>query len=161
MRRMTRSEYFMQIAVLASKRGTCSRLNVGCVIVKDRRIISTGYNGSPPGLPHCEERGCIVLPGKHKHCRRSVHAEWNAIISASMNGVSPVDSTVYITAQPCYECLKILASCKVRKIIFLKEYRPDRELAHYYRNLQQHCGIQMVKYKRSRREEEEDTNENS
>jgi len=106
-------EYFMQIALLVSQRATCLRRRVGAVIVKDKRMLATGYNGAPSGLEHCQQTGCmrerLKIPSGQRHelCR-GLHAEQNAIIQASLYGTSVKGSTVYITNQPCIICAKML-----------------------------------------------------
>src|SRR5919204_5958156 len=94
-------EYFMQIARDVSTRATCNRRLVGAVVVLERRILSTGYNGAPHGLPHCTEVGCKIVDG---HCIRTLHAEQNAIVHGALYGVSLKGSTLYVTCQPCNNC---------------------------------------------------------
>ena len=96
-------KYFINIAVEVSKRSTCDRKNVGAVIVKNKMILSTGYNGSIRGLPHCDEIGHEMVNG---HCVRTTHAEANAIVQAAKNGVKIKGSEIYVTASPCYDCFK-------------------------------------------------------
>ena len=93
------NEYFMNVAHEVARRSTCERAQVGAVIVKDKRILTTGYNGSPRGLPHCTEVGCLMDNG---HCVRTLHAEQNAIIVAALHGVITEGATIYITHQPCF-----------------------------------------------------------
>ena len=113
MDRPDNDEYFMEMAFLVSKRSTCLRRKVGAVIVKDKRVLSTGYNGSPKGTQHCETLGCIreqmKIPSgtRHELCR-GVHAEQNAIVQAAYFGISVKDSTIYTTTYPCSMCAKIL-----------------------------------------------------
>lgn len=122
-KRINWDEYFMQIAELVSSRSTCSKISVGCVITKDRRIIGTGYNGSPVGLPHCADEGCIIY---NNHCIRSLHAEVNAILQCAMHGVSTLGSVIYITHLPCWHCSLMLINAGVRKISYLNDYIDDR-----------------------------------
>ena len=101
--------YFMEIAEVVSKRSTCLRRKVGAVLVKDRQILATGYNGTPKGLPHCEEVGCLrerlhVPSGQNHELCRGIHAEQNAVIQAAVNGVSTLGATLYCTHQPCVVC---------------------------------------------------------
>lgn len=91
-------EYFMGITLEVARRSTCNRAQVGAIIVRDKRILTTGYNGSPTGLPHCTEAGCLIVNG---HCVRTLHAEQNAIIQAALHGVSTDGATIYVTHQPC------------------------------------------------------------
>ena len=121
--------YFMEMAVVASKRATCLRRRVGAVIVKDKRILSTGYNGTPKGLPHCEEVGCLreqlkVPSGKMHELCRGIHAEQNSIIQAAVHGVSVDGGTIYCTHQPCVVCTKIIINAGIRRIVYANPY-PD------------------------------------
>lgn len=130
MERPDNDEYFMEMAVLISKRSTCLRRRVGAVIVKDKRVLSTGYNGSPKGTRHCEELGCIreqmKIPSgtRHELCR-GVHAEQNAIIQAAYFGVSVKDSTIYTTTFPCSMCAKILINAGVKEVVYTEGYEDD------------------------------------
>ena len=114
-------EYFMDIARQVAKRSTCPRAAVGSVIVKDRRILTTGYNGAPMGLPHCLEIGCLIVEG---HCLRALHAEQNAIIQAALHGVSVKDGTVYVTHQPCLNCAKMIINAGIVRVVYGGDY-PD------------------------------------
>jgi len=114
--------YFMDIALEVCERSTCPRLHVGAVLVKDKRIKGTGYNGSPKGLPHCddEEQGCYI---KNNHCVRTIHAEVNCLLE-----VSPGDregATLYITHTPCPECQKLIITCNIARVVFSEEYTPE------------------------------------
>jgi len=117
----------MDIASVVATRSTCIRNHVGAVIVKDKRILTTGYNGAPSSLPHCEEVGCPRngLPSGERHdlCR-AVHAEQNAIIQAALHGVSTAGATLYCTHQPCILCAKIMINAKIKKVVFKNSY-PD------------------------------------
>lgn len=130
MERPDNDEYFMEMAMLISKRSTCLRRRVGAVIVKDKRVLSTGYNGSPKGTRHCEELGCIreqmKIPSgtRHELCR-GVHAEQNAIIQAAYFGVSVKDSTIYTTTFPCSMCAKILINAGVKEVVYAEGYEDD------------------------------------
>jgi dCMP deaminase len=114
-------EYFMQIAQTVATRSTCPRASVGCVLTRDRRILTTGYNGAPSGVPHCTDVGCLLV---NDHCQRATHAEANAIVQGALHGVSVADATAYCTHQPCVNCTKLLISAGVKKIVFDTEY-PD------------------------------------
>ncbi|MDP8225808.1 MAG: dCMP deaminase family protein [Candidatus Lernaella stagnicola] len=116
-------EYFMKIAQEVSTRATCDRLKVGAVIVKDHRILTTGYNGSLPGTPHCDEAGHIVKDG---HCVRTIHAEANAVLQAAKFGISLDGATCYVTFKPCLNCLKILLGSGVQKIIYREIYGNEK-----------------------------------
>ncbi|MCK9266494.1 cytidine/deoxycytidylate deaminase family protein [bacterium] len=122
-------EYFIQIAELISSRSTCLRRKVGAVLVKEKRILATGYNGAPSGLKHCSETGCLreklgVPSGeKHELCR-GLHAEQNAIIQAAYHGISIKGSTLYITCHPCSVCSKMIINGGIKEIV-IKEPYPD------------------------------------
>lgn len=122
-------QYFMNIVELVKERSTCLRREVGAVIVKDKRILTTGYNGAPAGCMHCAEVGCIreemnVPSGeRHELCRAS-HAEQNAIVQAAMYGVSIKDGTIYVTAQPCVICSKLIINSGIKRVVYRGEY-PD------------------------------------
>jgi dCMP deaminase len=119
--RPTWTEYFFDIAHVVAKRATCPRANVGVVLVKDRRILATGYNGSPKGVDHCVDVGCRIDNG---HCERAIHAETNAIAQAALHGVSLHGATCYSTHQPCRNCTKALIASGIAEIIFTTAY-PD------------------------------------
>ncbi len=125
-------DYFMEIARTVRTRSTCLRRKVGSVLVRDRRILTTGYNGAPQGICHCEERGCLreelnVPSGQRHEICRGLHAEQNAIIQAALHGVSTQGSVLYTTDQPCSLCAKMIVNANIKKIIF-DGYYPD-ELA--------------------------------
>ncbi len=119
--------YFMRMAELVATRSTCLRRKVGAVVVKEKRVLTTGYNGAPKGLRHCAEVGCVRLENhvesgtRHELCR-GVHAEQNAVIQAAYFGVSIKDSTIYTTNFPCVMCAKILVNAGVREIVYKDEY---------------------------------------
>ena len=116
-------EYFMNIARQAATRSTCSRKNVGAVIVRDKTILSTGYNGSIRGMPHCSEAGHMM---ENDHCVATIHAEANAIIQAAKNGVMIDGATIYVTASPCWNCFKQIANSGIRRVVYGEFYRDDR-----------------------------------
>ena len=129
-RRPTSDEYFMEMAHLASKRSTCLRRKVGAVIVKDKRVLTTGYNGAPKGLEHCSVTGCVrqqmnVPSGERHELCRGVHAEQNAIIQAAVFGVSIKDATIYITNYPCSVCAKIIINAGIIEVVYDGEYKDD------------------------------------
>ena len=130
MDRPDNDEYFMEMAFLVSKRSTCIRRKVGAVIVKDKRVLSTGYNGSPKGTQHCETLGCIreqmKIPSgtRHELCR-GVHAEQNAIVQAAYFGISVKDSTIYTTTYPCSMCAKILINAGIKEVVYSEGYVDD------------------------------------
>lgn len=122
-KRASWEEYFMAIAHQVSSRSTCDRKKVGAVLVRDRMILSTGYNGSIRSLPHCDDIGHLV---ENDHCVRTVHAEANAIAQAARNGVATNNSEIYVTASPCWTCFKLLANAGVSKIFYEEFYKDDR-----------------------------------
>ncbi len=129
--------YFMQIATLVATRATCPRRSVGAVIVRDRRILATGYNGAPMGLPHCPPGGpehewpvgCLM----GGHCARSLHAEQNAFLQAAMIGVPCKDATMYVTCQPCNTCAKMIVNAGIVRVIYEGDY-PDEFSKEIFRN---------------------------
>jgi dCMP deaminase len=120
MARQSWDEYFMNIATTVASRGTCDRKQVGAVIVRDRTILSTGYNGALGGLPHCDDDGHLMENG---HCVRAVHAEANAVCQAAKNGVAVAGATVYVTASPCWPCFRLVAAAGITRIVYREEYR--------------------------------------
>lgn len=118
--RPTWDEYFLTMAQHVSLRSTCPRANVGVVLVRDKYIISTGYNGAPAGLPHCTEVGCHMEGG---HCQRAIHAEQNAIIQAALHGVSTAGTVCFCTHYPCSVCAKILINAGVARVVYFNHYR--------------------------------------
>ena len=127
MSRPDNDTYFMMMAELVATRSSCLRRNVGAVVVKEKRVLTTGYNGAPKGLRHCAEVGCVRLENKilsgtrHELCR-GVHAEQNAVIQAAYFGVSIKDSAIYTTNFPCVMCAKILVNAGIKEIIYKDEY---------------------------------------
>ena len=122
MKRLSWDAYFIKMAVLVSERATCDRLHVGAVIVKDNRVIATGYNGSPAGMPHCSDVGCDVVDG---HCVATTHAEVNALLECAKYGISTNGATIYITFYPCYKCAKAIVQSGIKEIVYLNEYKND------------------------------------
>lgn len=118
------SEYFMDLAILVAERSTCDRAHVGCVITKNNRIISTGYNGSPHGMPHCDDYGHLMIGG---HCVRTVHAEANAIIHAKEDLSGAI---VYITHQPCVNCSNLLSMVGASKVYYRHGYQRDESVRY-------------------------------
>ncbi|MEN6521421.1 MAG: cytidine/deoxycytidylate deaminase family protein [Armatimonadota bacterium] len=129
-RRPDWDEYFMEIAHVVAKRSTCIRRQIGAIVVKDKRILTTGYNGAPSGLPHCFELGCmrdelgIESGTRHELCR-ALHAEQNAIMQAALYGVSTKGSTLYCTHQPCSLCAKAIINSGVKRVVFQGDYPDD------------------------------------
>lgn len=116
-------DYFIEIAKVVASRSTCNRAKVGAVIVRDRRILTTGYAGSPRGLPHCLDVGCLIRKSEDdkgnliEHCVRTVHAEANALIQAALHGISTKGATIYTTHQPCFECAKLLINAGIVRVV--------------------------------------------
>jgi len=146
MTRPSWDEYFMEITQLVSKRSTCLRRKVGAVIVKDKQILTSGYNGAPRGLLHCSEVGCLrdkmkICSGERQELCRGLHAEQNAIVQAALCGVNIAGSILYCTNQPCITCAKMIINSGIKKIIFKNVY-PDK-LA---REVLKEAGVEEVKY---------------
>jgi len=142
-------DYFMEIARVVAKRSTCLRRSVGALVVLEKRILTTGYNGAPTGLAHCLEIGCLrekmgVPSGERHELCRGLHAEQNAIIQAAVWGISIKGATLYVTCQPCALCAKMLINAGIKKIVYEGEY-PD-ELSM---ELLKEAGIEVVKYRRN------------
>jgi len=141
-------EYFLDIALTVAKRATCLRRQMGAVLVKDRRILTTGYNGAPSGLPHCAETGCLrqqlgIPSGERQELCRALHAEQNAIILAALHGVSLSGATLYCTHQPCIVCAKMLINAGVKRVVILNDY-PDPLAADFLAQ----AGIETVRLER-------------
>jgi len=115
--------YFMRMASVASTLATCPRKSVGAVIVRNKRIVTTGYNGSIEGQPHCEDEGCMMEDG---HCIRTIHSESNAIVQAGRTGANIEGCTIYVTASPCFNCFKLIAGAGLKRIVFGELYRDER-----------------------------------
>jgi dCMP deaminase len=114
--------YFMKIAAAVSERSTCDRAMIGCVLVLEKRILTTGFNGSPSGQAHCDEIGHLMVDG---HCVRTIHAETNAIIQAALHGVSTKGCTCYVTHFPCINCAKVLVNAGIVRLVYAVDYRKD------------------------------------
>lgn len=123
--RVSWDRYFMRIAHEASTRATCDRKHVGAVLVYDKRIIATGYNGSVPGADHCDDAGHDMLNG---HCVRTVHAEVNAIAQAARSGARTLGSAMYVNTFPCWPCMKVMLSAGVASVLYDAEYRNDERV---------------------------------
>jgi len=111
-------QFFLGIAKQTAKRATCNRAKHGCVLVKDNGVISTGYNGAPPKISHCDEGGCFVI---NDHCERCNHAEVNAICQAAIRGHNTRGATAYVTGESCLECLRTLLCAGIEKIVYIKD----------------------------------------
>ncbi|MGB9668199.1 MAG: deoxycytidylate deaminase [Thermosulfidibacteraceae bacterium] len=137
--------YFIEIAKLVATRSTCTRRKVGAVIVKDKRILSTGYNGPPSGLKHCIEVGCVreklnIPSGERHELCRGLHAEQNAIIQAAIHGVSVRDADLYCTTFPCVICTKMLINAGIRRIFYTEGYPDNLSL-----EMLKEAGIELIK----------------
>src|SRR3989344_8818418 len=117
-------EYFMMAAKLAATRATCLQRKVGTVIVKNKRIITTGFNGSPPGLPHCIEVGCLIFSDRGTACQRVLHSEHNAVLQDSRNLEG---ATLYTSFFPCLNCMKIIISAKIKEVVYEKEHEGEKD----------------------------------
>jgi len=140
-------EYFLDVAKLVSKRSTCLRRSVGAVLVKEKRILATGYNGAPAGLKHCVDVGCIrqklrIPSGERHELCRALHAEQNALIQASLYGISVKGSILYSTCQPCLICVKMLINAGIKKIVIANGY-PDKMALDFLKQ----AGIKIKKLK--------------
>ena len=124
-RRVDWNTYFMNIAHEAATRSTCDRKHVGAVIVREKTILSTGYNGSIRGMPHCDDAGHDIENG---HCVATIHAEANAIIQAARNGVNINGAELYTTASPCWNCFKLIANSGIRRIYYGEFYHDEKSL---------------------------------
>ena len=146
MARPSWDEYFMQIVDLVKTRSTCLRRQVGALIVKDKRILASGYNGAPSGVAHCAEVGCLrqqlnIPSGERHELCRAIHAEQNAIVQAAYSGTSVSGSTMYVSLQPCSLCAKLMINAGIKKLVFRGNY-PD-ELALSMLN---EAGVELVNF---------------
>ena len=112
-------EYFLKLAMMASERATCPRMHCGCVLVKNKEVIATGYNGSIPGDEHCEDIGCLVVDN---HCVRTVHAEMNALIQAAKHGHAVEGAGAYVTNMSCTTCAKALVTAGIKRVVVFSDY---------------------------------------
>ena len=142
-------DYFLEIASLVAKRSTCLRRQVGAVIVKDKRILTTGYNGAPSGLKHCAQVGCLrqklnIPSGERHELCRALHAEMNALLQAAHYGISVKGAVVYCTNHPCIICAKMIVNSGIKKIVILSSY-PDKMAM----DILKEAGVQVIKAKKS------------
>ena len=148
MKRPSWDEYFMEMTKLTAKRSTCLRRQVGAVLVKDTRVIATGYNGAPSGVTHCEVTSCLrqklnVPSGERHELCRGLHGEQNAIIQAALHGVSTEGATIYCTTKPCSICTKMIINAKISRIVYEEHY--DDALAD---ELLKDTDIRVLKFKK-------------
>lgn len=134
--RVSKDEYFLQMAEVVSKRATCLKRHVGAVLVKDGMVLSTGYNGSPRGLPHCTEVGCRIVAGR---CVRTIHAEANTILQAAYHGVVTQGATLYTLYFPCEYCVKALLNAGARRIVYRRIHKNKDSL--YVRQMLKEAGV--------------------
>lgn len=135
-------EYFFKIAEMVASRSTCDRCHVGAVIVKNKVILSTGYNGAPRGLPHCDDIGHEIIDG---HCIRTVHAEANAIAQAARNGASVDGSHIYLTNSPCYDCFKMIVNSGISEVKYKDFYMSRYGASKAVLTLAKKSGVKVVK----------------
>ena len=128
--------YFMRIAKQVATRATCDRKHVGAVIVKDKNILATGYNGSISGMPHCDEVGHMM---ENDHCVATIHAEANAILQAAKHGTAIDGADIYVTASPCWNCFQLIANAGIRRIFYGEFYRD-----HRIHDVAQQVGIELI-----------------
>lgn len=127
--RLTWDQYFMTITRQVAERSTCNRAKVGAVIVRDKNILATGYNGAPAGMPHCTDVGCLIYQSRNpsgdmeENCFRTIHAEINAIAQAAKNGSTIKDASIYVTHTPCIHCLKVLVNTGIKNIYYETPYK--------------------------------------
>ncbi len=150
--RPTWDAYFMEITRVVASRSTCLRRKVGATIIKDKRILTTGYNGAPKGLTHCQEIGCIreekkVPSGERHELCRALHAEQNAILQAALYGVSIQGATVYCTTHPCVMCAKMMINAGMKEVVITKSY-PDQLAA----KLLEEAGVRVRYFSDSEKE---------
>lgn len=143
--RPTWDQYFMTITRQVAERSTCTRAKVGAVIVRDKNILATGYNGSPAGLPHCYDAGCLVYRSTtpagelEENCFRTIHAEINAITQAAKNGAAIRGADIYITHTPCIHCFKLLINTGIRRIFYEKAYK-----LHTLEELRRYAEVELI-----------------
>ncbi|NIO44481.1 MAG: cell division protein DedD [Candidatus Aenigmarchaeota archaeon] len=139
-------EYFLEIARMVGRRGTCGRGRNGAVLVKDKRILTTGYVGSPAGLNHCDEIGHLMhdvinTDGKiSKHCIRTVHAEQNAIVQAALHGISTKGATLYVKFEPCFACAKMIINAGIKRVVCQKKYHAGQLTRNFFED----AGVEIV-----------------
>jgi dCMP deaminase len=144
-KRVSWDTYFMNIAVQVATRATCDRKHVGAVIVKNKTILSTGYNGSPRGLPHCDTVGHQLKEmGGKESCVRTVHAEANAIAQAARTGIAVEGASIYTTASPCYDCLKLLINAGIKEIVCLEFYDSRYGMSADLQSLASAAGVEVA-----------------
>ena len=139
-------EYFLEIAKVVAKRSTCDRAHVGAVIAKNKVILSTGYNGAPRGLAHCDDIGHEIVAG---HCIRTIHAEANAIAQAARNGAPIEGATIYLTISPCYDCFKMMINAGIKEVIYKDFYMSRYGLSKAVLTLSKKAGVKITEFKKA------------
>ena len=139
-------EYFLEIAKVVATRATCDRANVGAVIAKNKVILSTGYNGAPRGLPHCDDVGHEIVNG---HCIRTIHAEANAVAQAARNGTSVEGATIYLTVSPCYDCFKMIINAGIKDVMYKEFYMSRYGLSKAVLGLSKKAGVKITEFKKA------------
>ena len=132
------NDYFIDIAHTVATRSTCDRAEVGALLVREKRILTTGFNGSPAHLQHCDEVGHLMING---HCVRTTHAEANAIIQAALHGISTKDSICYVTHFPCLNCVKMLINAGITQIFYRSDYRIDEQALEFLKT----AGVEVIR----------------
>ena len=140
------AEYFMEITILVAKRSTCVRRSVGAIIVKDKRVLSTGYNGAPSNVTHCSQTGCMreqmnIASGERHELCRGIHAEQNAIIQAALHGVSIKEATLFCTNLPCSICAKMIINAGISEIYYLSGYADQMS-----QEMLNEAGVKLIKF---------------
>ncbi|WP_350343536.1 cytidine/deoxycytidylate deaminase family protein [Proteinivorax tanatarense] len=148
MKRPSWDQYFLEITKVVAQRSTCLRRQVGCTLVKDKRILTSGYNGAPTGMDHCAKAGCIreklnVPSGERHELCRGVHAEQNAIVQGALHGITVKGSTLYVTTQPCVQCAKIIANAGIKRVVFIGDYPDELSI-----NILTEAKIELEQYKK-------------
>ena len=137
-------EYFIRIAEIVGSRSTCDRAHVGAVITRSNVILSTGYNGAPRGLPHCDDVGHEIVDG---HCVRTVHAEANAIAQAARNGAAIEGALIYLTISPCYDCFKMMVNAGIKEVFYKQFYSSRYGLSKAVLDLSKKTGVKIKVFK--------------
>lgn len=158
-RRPSWDEYFLGVAQEVAKRATCDRGRSGCIIVRDKRILSSGYVGSPSGLTHCDEAGHMLRDvlspdgSMSKHCIRTIHAEQNAICQAARFGTSLEGATLYCAMEPCFTCSKMIVNCGIKRVVCEKKYHAGAQSRDLFKKAKVRLEVlsdQLVRYKDQR-----------
>ncbi|MTI93978.1 MAG: cytidine deaminase [Firmicutes bacterium] len=149
MSRPSWDSYFMEIVTVVATRSTCCRRQVGALLVKDKRILASGYNGAPRGLPHCLDVGCLreklgIPSGQRHELCRGLHAEQNAIVHAAYHGTAIAGATVYVTHQPCIACAKMLINAGIERVVFAGDYPDELSL-----ELLEQAGVELLQFQQS------------